>query len=631
MGSATLDGREGDLRRTVPRGGAWSRGPAVIAGLRRTLLGRPLPTSASADERLTRPRAMGAFGLDALSSVAYGPDEILYVLILAGSAGTRYDLPIAVAIAALLAIVALSYRQTIHAYPRGGGSYTVARENLGVQFGLVAAAALMVDYLTTVAVSVTAGVEAIIAFVPALDAHRVVAGVSVIALLVLVNLRGVREAGAAFVLPTYVFIGSLAALLLVAAANVAMHGAPHVHSTPRAVEGVSILLVLRAFAGGCTAMTGVEAIANGVPAFRKPEPDNAAATLMSLALILGALFLGVAGLGAVIHAVPSDQSNVVAQIGQTFAGGSPLYYLVQISLATILVLAANTSFNGFPRLAAIMAEDDWFPHQFSHRGMRLAYSNGIIGIAILATLLVVAFGGRTHALIPLFAVGVFLCFTLSQAGMVRHWLTQRGRGWHGRMIVNGIGAVVTGTVTIIVVATKFAGGAWIVLILVPLLVAGFHAVHRHYSRARQELAISHIPPLEHHHQHVLVPVAVMNRATAAALAYAGSISQDVTAVHFCVDEELSREFQRRWERWAPGVTLELVPSPFREVVVPLVELVEERQRDHPHELVTVVIPEVVPHRLWEEPLHNQMGLAIKLALLRRPGVVVTSVSVQLRA
>ncbi len=424
---------------------------------------------------------MGAFGLDALSSVAYGPDEILYALLLAGSAGLALDLPVALAIAALLAIVAFSYRQTIYAYPQGGGSYTVARENLGIRPGLVAAAALMVDYLTTVAVSVTAGVAAIVAFVPGLNADRVVLDVALVVVLIAINLRGVRDSGAAFVLPTYAFIGSLGALLVVGAVHLITQGAPApAHPIPPASQSLSFFLVLRAFAGGCTAMTGVEAIANGVPAFNKPASKNAAGTLVTLALILGVLFLGVAGLGREIVAVPSDQSNVVSQIGRAFLGNSPLYYMVQVSLALVLMLAANTSFNGFPRLAAVMAEDSWFPRRLSHRGFRLAYSNGIIAIGSLAIVLIIAFGGSTHALIPLFAVGVFLCFTLSQAGMVRHWQRKRGEGWRRKAAINGTGAVVTGLVTLIVVTAKFTEGAWIVVLLIPLLVALFYGVHRHY-------------------------------------------------------------------------------------------------------------------------------------------------------
>ncbi|MBV8084299.1 MAG: APC family permease [Chloroflexi bacterium] len=595
----------------------------------RLLFGPPLPTAAAEGERLNKSRAIGAFGLDALSSVAYGPDEILYVLLLAGAAGTALNLPIALAITALLAIVAVSYRQTIFAYPRRGGSYTVARENLGRAAGLIAAAALMVDYLTTVAVSVTAGVQAIGAFVPVFDQHRVIAGVCAISLLMLINLRGVREAGAAFVIPTYAFIGSLGLLVVVGLVRVVIGNVPVVtQPAPSAVEGLSLFLVLRAFAGGCTAMTGVEAIANGVPAFEKPEQKNAAATLITLALLLGGLFLGVAFLGKSIGAVPSDQTNIVEQIGSTFAGGTPLYYLVQLSSSIILLLAANTSFNGFPRLAAIMAEDDYFPHQFSHRGIRLAYSNGINVIGVLAIILVVAFHGSTHALIPLFAVGVFMCFTLSQSGMVLHWWRSRDRGWGWKLAVNGGGALVTAAVTLIVVSTKFTQGAWIVLLLVPLIVWAFIAVHNHYQEVRSELFLPRATITGQEPQCMVVPVSTVNKAVEAALEYACSISQNVTAVHIAVDDEIASRFQDTWSVWAPEVPLKIVPSPFREVVSPLVDVIDEfkASSDGP---VTVVLPEVLPRRLWQNSLHNQLGFAIQLALLGRPGVIVTSVPVRL--
>ena len=455
----------------------------LAARLRTLFLGRPLPTSEAGHQRLGRSRALGAFGLDALSSVAYGPDEILYVLILAGTAGTALNLPIALAIVALLAIVVTSYRQTIFAYPHGGGSYTVARENLGTGAGLVAAAALMVDYLTTVAVSVTAGIEALIVLWPNLATHRVGIDIAAILLLMLINLRGVREASAVFVIPTYVFIISLAALLALGLVRMATGGLPAAASHPPPVtESVSFFLVLRAFAGGCTAMTGVEAIANGVPAFEPPQSGNAARTLLSLGTILAALFFGVAVLGNAIHALPSDQASVIAQVGSAVAGNSPLYWIVQIASALILILAANTSFNGFPLLAAIIAKDGYMPHQFVHQGLRLAYSNGIVVLGVLAIGLVVAFNGSTHALIPLFAVGVFLCFTLSQAGMVLHWYRLRGRGWARKATVNGVGAVTTAAVTAIVVVVKFPEGAWVVAILIPALVGLFLTIHHHYAR-----------------------------------------------------------------------------------------------------------------------------------------------------
>src|SRR3984893_8414237 len=447
----------------------------MMRSVYRLVFGRPLRSTETGHERLERPRAIGAFGLDDISSVAYGPDEILYVLLLAGSAGVAWNLPIAVAIVALLAIVVTSYRQTIFAYPHGGGSYTVARENLGASVSLVAAAALMVDYLTTVAVSVTAGVEAIIAFAPGLYAIRVPLDVGLILLLMFVNLRGVREAGGLFVIPTYIFVGSLGLLIAWGLVRLTLGGGLPQSPAPPAepLEAVSLFLILRAFAGGCTAMTGVEAIANGVPVFKPPETRNAASTLVILAAVLCALFLGVVTLGQAIGAVPSDQANVIAQIGQAVVGASPLFYVVQISAAVILALAANTSFNGFPLLAAIMARDDYLPHQFAHRGLRLAYSNGIVVLGSLAIALVIIFRGRTHALIPLFAIGVFLCFTLSQMGMVRHWQRVRGPGWSAQLVINAVGGVTTGVVSLIVVTTKFAEGAWVLLVLIPLLVAWF--------------------------------------------------------------------------------------------------------------------------------------------------------------
>src|ERR687885_809010 len=407
----------------------------MVGKVQRLLLGRPLRSVEAQDERLSQSRALGAFGLDALSSVAYGPDEIFYVLVLAGAVGTRFTLPVAVAIAALLAIVITSYRQTLFAYPNGGGSYTVARENLGTQAGLLAAAALMVDYLATVAVSVTAGVEAIVALAPGLDPYRVPLDVGCIVVLMLVNLRGVREAGAFFVLPTYIFLGSLAVLLCWGVLRLVSGDLPHLHARPlHAAEGVTLFLLLRAFAGGCTAMTGVD-----------------------------------------------------AQIGHAVAGGGPLFWLDQLSTALILLLAANTPFNGFPLLAAIMAQDWYLPRQFVHRGLRLSFSNGILVIGTLAIGLVVLFGGSTHALIPLYAVGVFLCFTLSQAGMVRHWLRVRGSKWRAKLAINGLGALTTGLVTAIVVIVKFPEGAWLIALIVPVLVALFVRIHRYYMQAGEEV------------------------------------------------------------------------------------------------------------------------------------------------
>ncbi len=596
----------------------------------RLIFGRPLRTSEGEHERLDRPRALGAFGLDALSSVAYGPDEILYVLLLAGSAGLVWDIPIALAIVALLAIVVTSYRQTIFAYPHGGGSYTVARENLGVRAGLIAAAALMVDYLTTVAVSVTAGVEALIALAPGLNPYRVPLDVAIILLLMLVNLRGVRESGGVFVIPTYIFIGSLGVLLAWGLFQMTLGGGvPSVAQPPPApVEGVSLFLVLRAFAGGCTAMTGVEAIANGVPEFEKPESPNAAGTLVILGLILGALFLGVVTVGHAIGAIPTDQANTVAQIGMTVAGGGPLFYIVQISSAIILSLAANTSFNGFPLLAAVMARDGYLPHQFTHRGLRLAYSNGIVVLGALAVILVVVFGGQTHALIPLFAVGVFLCFTLSQSGMVRHWQREHGSGWRTKLAINGLGALTTGVVTLIVVASKFVEGAWLVVVLVTLLVLAFLAIHGHYAEQVRELDEGDPPKPTPEPHTVLVPVAKLDRAVSETVAYGLSLGAPMRALHVVVDDDAAKKLREDWNAWGVDVPLVMVPSPYRTLIGPLLHEIHRTQREAGG-LVTVLLPEVVPRRWWQEALHNQTVFTLQVALRRQPNVVVTALPVQL--
>jgi amino acid transporter len=602
----------------------------MMRSVYRLVFGRPLRTSEGEHERLDRARAIGAFGLDALSSVAYGPDEILYVLVLAGSAGVAWNLPIAGAIVGLLAIVVTSYRQTIFAYPHGGGSYTVARENLGTRVSLVAAAALMVDYLTTVAVSVTAGIEAIIAFAPGLDTYRVPLDVGLILLLMFVNLRGAREAGGLFIIPTYVFVGSLGLLIAWGVVQLTFGGGlPRLEVPPsQPVEAVSLFLILRAFAGGCTAMTGVEAIANGVPAFEPPETRNAATTLVILAAVLGALFLGVVTLGNAIGAVPSDQASVIAEIGQVVAGTSPLFYVVQISAAIILALAANTSFNGFPLLAAIMARDGYLPHQFGHRGLRLAYSNGIVVLGSLAIVLVIIFGGRTHALIPLFAIGVFLCFTLSQTGMVRHWQRLGGPGWPAKLAINAIGALTTGVVALIVVSTKFAEGAWIVLVLIPVLVMGFMRIHAHYADEAEELEVGHPPPPSATPHHLLIPVARLDRAVAATVGYALSIGGPVQAVHVVTDEDDADALRTSWAAWGVAVPLVLLPSPYRTIVGPLLHEIRRIHKEAGGR-VTVLLPEVVPRQWWQEGLHNQTVLTLQLALRSAPDVVVTTVPVKL--
>jgi amino acid transporter len=601
-----------------------------MASLSRVLIGRPLPNDAMRDERLSQPKAMGAFGIDALSSVAYGPDEILYVLLLAGSAGAAWGVPVAIALAGLLAVVVFSYRQTIHAYPHGGGSFTVARENLGTTAGLFAASSLMVDYVLTVAVSSTAGIQALGTFIPSLNDHRVIACIAAILALILVNLRGVKEAGALFVLPAYLFVGSLGALLIIALVRISTGAHLHSHiAAPPVSHSLTLLLVLRAFASGCSGLTGVEAVANGVPVFRSPESKNAARALTLLAFFLGILLIGVSLVGHHINAVPTDDSNIISQIGQAIGSHWHwLFYVVQVATAITLLLAANTPFNGFPMLAAVMAKEEFFPHQFQNRGQRLAYSNGIVVVGLAAIALLLAFGGSTHALIPLYSIGVFLCFTLSQAGMVQHWRRERIARWQLRLAVNATGAFLTGLVTVIVIIEKFTEGAWLIVFIVPAIAWMFAGVRRHYDEARQELrAVS--GPRRRHQGHIIVPVNKLDKSTVQALEYAMSMSVDVLAVHISTDEDRTTLLIGEWNQWEVPVTLEIVPSPYRDVIGPLIKMIDNFRDNDDRHLVTLIVPEVVPHRWWHEPLHNQTGLTLEFALRYHPGVVVTTIPVRL--
>src|SRR5437868_6527648 len=458
--------------------------------LKRWLVGPPMPLAQARHERLSKRVALAVFSSDALSSVAYATEEILLILVLAGTAALHYSVPIALAITALLAIVAISYQQTIHAYPSGGGSYIVARENLGSVPGLVAAAALLVDYVLTVSVSVAAGVAAVTSAMPHLAEHKVAIGVGCVAVIALANIRGVRESGRIFAVPTYFFIVSFGILLLEGFSRLATGSLP---ATPPpdipAVEALTWFLILRAFASGCTAMTGIEAISNGIPAFRPPESRNAAITLGWMAVILSTMFAGLTVLADRLGIVPVATETVVSQIARRLHGTGVFYYMIQAATALILVLAANTSFADFPRLSSLLARDRFVPRQFANLGERLVFSNGILVLAGMAAVLLVIFGGETHALIPLYAVGVFISFTLSQSGMVRRWLRVRGPGWPHRLAINAIGALTTGIVTLVIAVTKFTHGAWIVVLVIPMLVAGFIAMRRHYDDVAMQLSL----------------------------------------------------------------------------------------------------------------------------------------------
>ncbi|HET8579120.1 MAG TPA: APC family permease [Methylomirabilota bacterium] len=600
--------------------------------LKRLLVGAPMPLAQARHERLTKTVALAVFSSDALSSTAYATEEILLILVLAGSAAAHLTNPIALAIAALLAVVAVSYQQTIHAYPSGGGSYIVARANLGPTPGLVAAAALLIDYVLTVSVSVAAGVAAITSAFPPLLGHRVALGVLFVVIIAAANLRGVRESGRVFAVPTYLFILSFAIMVLVGLYRW-LSGSlpvmpPHAET---ATTALTWFLVLRAFSSGCTALTGIEAISNGVPAFRPPEARNAAITMGWMAFILGSLFVGITVLASALRVTPVESETVVSQIARALFGDGLFYYLIQASTTLILILAANTSFADFPRLASLLSRDRYAPRQFRTVGDRLVFSNGIVILAILAAALIVVFRAETHALIPLYAVGVFISFTLSQAGMVRHWLADHGSGWQWRLLINGTGAVVTGAVTVVIAATKFTHGAWIVVVLIPLMVMAFRAVRRHYDAIAVELSLEHLADEPAVDNTVLVLVGDLHMGVVKALRYAQSLTPRPKAVFVELDPSFTPKLEERWAKGGCGVPLVVLASPYRSMLGPLLDYINLIQRQSDNSVVTVVIPEFVPRRWWQHLLHNQTALLVKGALLFRRSVVVVDVPFHLKS
>ncbi len=615
----------------------WGR---RLQRVRRVLIGEPISTEHSIHERLTKLKALAVLSSDPLSSVAYATEEILRVLLLAGaSAVAGLTLPIGLGIVLLLAIVVTSYRQTIAAYPRGGGSYIVTKDNLGTLPGLTAAASILIDYTLTVAVSISAGIAALYSLFPSLFPFRVEICLGVVVLVAVANLRGVREAGNIFAAPTYLFIAGMFAMIAVGIGRVGLGiGGPVTYVPPEHVlslgtELIALFLILRAFTQGCTALTGVEAISDGVPAFKPPEAANARTTLLIMGVTSITMFTGVTVLANSLGIRPSDQETVLSQIARTvfppLFGGQPLWFYVNIATALILVLAANTAFSDFPRLSYFLARDGFMPRQYAFRGDRLAFSWGIITLSVVASVLIIVFNGDTTALIPLYTVGVFNSFTLSQSGMVRRWWRTRTPGWWRSMILNGLGAVTTGLVLIVSAVTKFQYGAWIVLVLIPVLIAMFLAIHRHYEGVRrQEGPVMPLAPVTHHLV-FLVPVARLNAVTLRALDYARSLSSAVTAVHVLEGEDPQEadHFQEEWDRLVPDRSIGLVQieSPYRSLLGPLLAYIDALDRQHPHEVLTVVVPESLPSRPWEYLLHNQSALRLKAALLFRPNTVVTNV------
>jgi amino acid transporter len=603
----------------------------ALAEVRHVLIGRPLASDADIDERLTKTKALAIFSSDAISSSAYATEEILRVLILGGIAALFLSVPVSIAIAALLAVVAFSYRQICLAYPTGGGSYSVSKRNFGRLASLVAASALLIDYTLTVAVSTSSAVEQIVSAVPELFDVRVVIALVAITLLTLGNLRGVREAGNIFAVPTYLFVGSALLMIALGVYRIVVLGEQHApqlaEGASTATQAVGIILVIRAFASGAVALTGTEAIATGVPAFKPPEARNAATTLLVMAGLLAILFIGITFLAHGFGVLPREGSTVIAQVAAIVYGqGSIGFYLFQAFTALLLFLAANTSFAAFPRLGAILATDGFMPRQFAFRGDRLAFTLGIVLLGFVAAVLVALFGASTHALIPLYAVGVFIDFTISQAGMVRHWLRERPGGWMYRLAVNAIGCVLTAVIAVVVTAAK-APTSFVVIVLIPMLVALMLFIHREYDQVADELALRPDqvvgPPRKR--ERVVVPVPGISRAVVQAVNFGRAISDDVRAVHITEDADAAARFRETWQRQLPGVPLVIVESPYRSLVQPFVAYLDVMAPPEPDTITVVVLPEYVPRHWWERLLYNQVSRRLREALLGRPDTVVANV------
>jgi amino acid transporter len=610
-----------------------------VAFVKRVLVGRPLATTEMEHQRIPKTIALAVFSSDAISSTAYATEEILFVVAVGGSSlalGLSRLIPIGVAVAILLTIVVTSYRQTIFAYPSGGGSYVVSRENLGENPSLIAGASLLVDYILTVAVSISAGVAAIVS-IPAFQSlaqHRVLIGLVLIAFISIANLRGIKESGRIFAVPTYIYIASLGALVAYGLfRSFVLHDIHRINPIGFKEEGnaifggtLTLFILLKGFSSGAVALTGVEAISNGVPAFRRPESKNAAATLVWMGVILGTLFMGVQILAHRLGPYPSDKITVMSQLGTSVWGsGTVMYVVLQFATAAILTLAANTAYADFPRLSSIIARDGYLPRQLANRGDRLVFSNGVLVLASAAAVLIIAFGGKTNALIPLYAVGVFLSFTLSQAGMVRHHHKEQERGYRRNMVINAVGSVATLIVLIIVASTKFTSGAWVPLVVIPVIVFGFKAVHRHYRTVSEGLRVTpDYKPRRMNHT-VVVLVGGVHRGVLEALAYARSINPNhLVAVSVVSDEEEQARMEDQWEDFGIEVPLEIVYSPYRELTRPILRYIDELDARWENDVITVLLPEFVVRHWWGNLLHNQTALLLKGRLLFRKGTVVTS-------
>lgn len=617
------------------------------------LIGRPLSTADAPHQTINKTVGLAVFASDALSSTAYATQEILVVLALAGTAAFSLAFPIALGIVILLAIVTVSYEQTIHAYPGGGGAYIVARDNLGELPAQTAGAALLMDYILTVAVSISSGVAQIVSAFPQLFHWRVEIAVALVLLVMLINLRGVRESGVTFAIPTYFFLILMLFTVALGFFRLFTHSLGVVSNPPpleaaETARAISLFLILHAFANGTTALTGVEAISNGITAFKEPKSRNAGITLIWMSLILGTLFLGITYLSMHIQAVPSASETVISQLARTILGGQGVVYLLVIAATTlILIMAANTSFADFPRLSALHAGDGFLPRQLTFKGSRLVYSRGIVTLALIASLLIILFRASVTALIPLYAIGVFLSFTLSQTGMARRWwksghlkpdevIREPGSEvvydprWRVKLVINSIGAFATAIVMLVFAITKFREGAWIVIVLVPLLVTGFFTIHHHYKSLAKRLSLDgYSGEAQVSRQRVIVPVSSVHRGALLALRYARTLSKDITAVHVSTDPEDAERVRARWTQWGEGVRLVILDSPYRQLMEPLLQYIDKiYEQCQPNEIITVVVAEFVPEHAWQNALHTQAALTLRLALRAKPGIIVIDVPYQ---
>jgi len=611
-------------------------------------IGKPLPSHEAPHQTISKKVGLAVFASDALSSTAYATEAILEVLAFAGIAALGLSIPIAGAIALLLVIVTVSYEQTIHAYPGGGGAYIVSRDNLGELPAQIAGAALLTDYILTVSVSISSGVAQITSAFPALHPFRVEIAVGLVMFMTIVNLRGVKESGVTFAVPTYFFL-VVTVLTLAFAFYKYFTGSLGIVTgvTPavaEAVQGLTLFLILRAFASGCTALTGVEAISNGIPAFKEPKSRNAGITLVWMSAILGVMFLGVTFLSHQIGAQFSPTETVISQLGRTVWGAGLMWYILLGGTTLILIMAANTSYADFPRLGALIANDGFLPRQLTYRGSRLVFTYGIVALATLASLLIILFRAEVTALIPLYAIGVFLSFTLSQTGMAVRWLrssrlkegeeiVQQGGvvrydpKWRLKLVINGLGAVVTAVVMVVFAVAKFAQGAWVIVLLVPTLVLIFFRIHHHYKDVARHLSLESFgaPPRVRRNR-VLLLIGGVHSGALHALRYARSLSQDVTAVYVAADPVETEKVKDKWEQWGDGIRLVVIDSPYRRLIEPLLDYIDELAAGRqPQEMLTIVVPQFVPAHWWQKFLHMNTAQILQQALLRKSGIVVMDV------